>query len=142
MYILILLPCVYSLKVYQSLLPPESQFGLAGLKLKTTDYNGVALSNSLTICARFNFGRLQNSILFDIANKKNEHYTNLQIKYPNTWLRFGDSRNGPKSFASWVMQDPVTEEYTIFFANKWHHLCLSYETDGYIRVTLVSKRMF
>ena len=127
----------HALKVYQSLALPENQSGLAGLEFKDSSLD-VEFSNSITICTRFNFGRLQNAVLFEFANDE-ERYLKLSIRYPNTWLSFGDSLKGPKSFASWVLQDPLTKDYAIFFAKKWHHICLTFDSsNGQIRLILVN----
>ena len=136
----------HALKVYQSLELPENQSGLAGLEFKDSSLDvafkdsslDVEFNNSITICTRFNFGRLQNAVLFEFANDE-ERYLKLSIRYPSTWLSFGDSLKGPKSFASWVLQDPLTKDYAIFFAKKWHHICLAFDSsNGQIRLILVN----
>ena len=111
----------HALKVYQSLLSANSQSGLAGLKFKGP-LKDVEFSNSITACARFNFGRLQRSVLFDFGNQQHDDFLRIKVKHPATWVVLGDSLKGPRSFASWVLQDPISKDYTVFFGNKWHHM--------------------
>ena len=136
----ILVSACNGLKVYQSLLSPDSTSGVAGLKFIGPILN-TEFSSSVTICGRFNFRRLQQSALFDFTNE-NERLMFLQIRYPTTWFQFGNPLNGPNSFASWVLQDPKTKDYSIFFASKWHHLCISYDSnDGNSKIILSLVKM-
>ena len=136
-FLLVFVINTHALKVYKTLTFPENDSGLAGLKFKPP-ISDVEFTNSITICARFNFERLHNSMLFDFANQEGERYLKLKIRYPTTWLVFGDSLKGRNSFASWVLQDPASKDYIIFFANIWHHICLAYSHGGQIRLTLVN----
>ena len=53
---------------------------------------------------------------------------NAPADYPATWFGFGNNYISDAS-ASWILKNPFTKEFNIFYMNKWHHLCLAYEKN-------------
>ena len=136
-----------SLSVYQSTLPIESSTGVAGLKYINPHQN-VSFSNGITICARFNYLKLGHEAkLFEIG--PTTVYFWFKVDYPATWFGFGSARTS-KSYNSWILKDPSTEEYNIWYTNKWHHICVAYDQNSnsilfikvYNSLKLVCKALF
>ena len=116
-----------AIKVYSSLYKPVEQLsGLSGLKYKNSNQIETK-ANSLTICARFNFLRLGlNSYLLYIRQPNDIHFLKLRITYPYTFLHLGNVGKYHAS-SSWILQD-ITNDYVIFRASTWHHICLAYDS--------------
>ena len=58
------------------------------------------------------------------------------MNYPNSWWGLGNYDVGNDSYASWLLKNPITGEFSIFKTNTWYHLCLAYE-KGPSRISLV-----
>ena len=133
--LLLLFRICFSLKVYHSQLPIESKSGLSGLKYLKEQQNSIIFSNSFTICSRFNFKKLGNTArLFEIqpSNNSEANFLWLSISYPWTWFGFGNSDkklNGKGFYSSWLLQDPITKDFNIWYTNKWHHVCIAYDSE-------------
>ena len=116
-----------ALKIYSSLFKPVEQLsGLSGLKFENTNQIETN-AKSLTICARFNFLRLgTNSYLLYIRQPNDIHFLKLRITYPYTFFHLGNVGEYHAS-SSWILQD-ITNDYVIFRASTWHHICLAYDS--------------
>ena len=61
----------------------------------------------------------------------------IEAWYPVTFFEFGNPK-AKGSFGAFLLQDPTTEQYSIWTPNKWTHLCFSYErTSNFIRMVKV-----
>ena len=47
-------------------------------------------------------------------------------RYPETWFKFGNSNKGNGFKGSWILFDPLENDYLTWRLNKWHHICFSY----------------
>ena len=137
--------CISALKVYSSVFKPVVQSsGLSGIKYKNPNQNETLKinGNSLTICGRFNFLRLgTNSYLLYIWQPNNIHFLKLRITYPYTFLHLGNVGEY-HAYSSWILQD-ITNDYVIFRASTWHHICLAYDSKrshiAFVKVRLQTK---
>ena len=107
----------FSLKVYRSLLPIESTEGIAGLHYLNENSNLVA--SSLTFCLRFNYKKLGPTIWHMRKPEEKNSLMYLGAWYPNTWFNFGRKW--------WILKDPIRDSFLVWYANKWHHLCVAYD---------------
>ena len=128
--ILIFITTTSALKIYRSSLPISNTSGLSGLKYKNEPNKNIDFNDGLTACARFNYKKLgKKSRLFDFG--KEGGYTKdflwFRIGYPATWFGFGNKKEGKGYVSSWVLQDPKTESYNIWYANRWHHVCIAFD---------------
>ena len=128
--ILIMINNCLSLKIYHSI---GSESGISGLKFINPNQN-VASTNSLTVCGRFNYKKLgAESVIFD-------NIIWLQMRYPLTFIYFGDWRekNNPV-YANYIVQNPNTQDFSVWYTNKWHHLCMAYDSKtNYITFVMVN----
>ena len=63
----------------------------------------------------------------------------LSPNYPVTFLFFGNTWKNP-GHSNWILKDPKKNQFHIWYLNKWHHLCLSYESEtNFISMVKVSK---
>ena len=140
--VMILITTSSGLKIYRSNLPISSNSGLSGLKYKNEPNKNIDFNDGLTACARFNYKKLgKKSRLFDFG--KEGGYTKdflwFRIGYPATWFGFGNKKEGKGYVSSWVLQDPKTESYNIWYANRWHHVCIAFDAKrSHIAVIKVS----
>ena len=119
----------WSLKVYHSLLPIDSDSGLAGLHfLKQNQSAAVSFTNSLTYCLRFKYQKLgeQSYIWYIGAPGSWVYLMKLSAAYPATWFHFGANyrENG---YSNWILKDPIKNQFDIWYTNKWQHVCIAYD---------------
>ena len=50
----------------------------------------------------------------------------LPAQYPSTWFGLGNFEKGAKSYSNWILKNPVTNEFSIWRTNHWHHICIAY----------------
>ena len=63
----------------------------------------------------------------------------IEAWHPVTFFEFGYPR-ARGSIGAYLLQDPTTEQYSIWTPNKWTHLCFSYERKNqFIRMVKVSQ---
>ena len=125
--LLLFLNSALSLQVYYSILPTNNKYQISGMKYLPENQKNVSFTNNLSFCARFNY-KILNKLLFRTysqSSSKNS-FIYLKIGYPQTFFSFGDRVKGNYSFGSWALKDPKTNEFNIWFAYKWHHICLAY----------------
>ena len=126
--VLTLIGTCLSLKIYKSNVPIDGNSGLSGLKYLHSKEN-VVFTNSLTVCGRFNFKRLGGkSIMFDIDKNLATSFLFLPMNYPNTFVNFGNFDKDHIAMSSYILNDPKTEEFSIWYTNKWHHVCFGYNS--------------
>ena len=140
---LVLLSNVIALKIFKSNKNDNGEKMISGLhyKSKVDDIRPV-LSNSLTICIRFNierYGTKNNPAqILTIKNKKFTFF-GLQAKYPTPFIMLGNSKDrilrflyGPRRRISY----PIWKLYI------WHHVCFSYsKKSSHISVVQVRKTL-
>ena len=126
--ILIYISCALSLKVYHSTLSTNENKPTSGLKYLQGHKKNISFTNNLSFCARFNYKRL-NVMLF-MAYSKNKFETpfiHFRITYPQAFFAIGN-RLEENSFGSWTLNDPKTNEFVIWYAYQWHHVCFAYKS--------------
>lgn len=129
---LLLLKLTEALVVYKSTLS-INQIGIpSGLHYIPNNGQIMSQSNSFTVCCRFNYQRLLNRPrILDIVNPNHPSQSFLEINagYPYSWWRLGNYEKGNESFSNWIVKDPVTNGFSVWTANLWHHLCVAYSKD-------------
>ena len=140
---LLLVTSSWALKIYHSTLSVSSNSGLSGLKYINAQNVDIDFNEGITICARFNYKKLgEKAWLFDLDRKgKGKPFLWFRIMYPNTWFGFGRYDKGRGYYSSWVLKDPKTQNYNIWFANRWHHVCIAFDAKrSHIAVIKVSQK--
>ena len=140
----ILLSNVVSLKMFKSNDNDNGENVISGLHYKSKqDEKWPALSNSLTVCIRFNIKRLGvygNPALFLIGNTKLPFFQ-LFAHYPQSWLVLGNINNG-NEFSFWrMLYDPKRKSYPMWRLYKWNHVCMSYSKKS-SHISFVQVRKF
>ena len=126
-FVLLLAASCASLKVYRSTLPLGSKSGISGLKFVNQNEN-IYFTNSMTFCGRFNYKNLgSQSIMFSI-DEEIRPFLWIKMEYPLAFMSFGNYDNDRINFANWILQNPKTEEFSIWYTNKWHHVCFGYNS--------------
>ena len=126
--ILIFISCALSLKVYHSTLSTNNNKQTSGLKYLLAHHKNISFSNNLSFCARFNYKRLNVMLLRTYSKNKIETpFIHLRITYPQAFFAIGD-RLKKNSFGSWTLNDPKTNEFVIWYAYQWHHVCFAYKS--------------
>jgi hypothetical protein len=130
---------VTSITVYESTAALNSPKPLAGLQLagRTQQLN---LQDGLSLCARFNFLKLsKNSKLFQLQSLK-WLFLYMSIGYDSSFFQFGvPNYDTPGSASSWILKDLKRDSFLLWFAFRWHHVCISYDMKtSYISVVKVS----
>ena len=145
-YIIILITSSCALKIYHSTLPISRNSGLSGLKYKNEPKKDINFNDGLTACARFNYKKLgRKAWLFDFGTNGGDdrEFLWFRIAYPATWFGLGNKKGGKGYVSSWVLQDPKTENYNIWYANKWHHVCIAFDAKrshiAVIKVCIIYK---
>ena len=129
--LLLFLNSAFSLQVFYSILPTNNTYQISGMKYQPENQKNVSFTNNLSFCARFNY-RILNKLLFRTFSQSRSENSFIYIKigYPQTFFSIGDRINGNNSFDSWALKDPKTNEFNIWFAYKWHHICLAYHSGS------------
>ena len=125
-FVIFLIGTCLSLKIYRSSLP-IGKSGLSGLKYVHSGQNLIS-TNSLTVCGRFNYKRLGGeSVIFDLDKNLAVSFLWLTMGYPYTWVNFGNFETDHIASTSYILKDPKTDEFSIWYTNKWHHICFAYD---------------
>ena len=133
----------WSLKVYHSLLPVDSDSGLAGLHYLKQNQS-VSFTNSLTYCLRFKYQKLgeQAFIWYIGAPGSWVYLMKLSAAYPATWFHFGPTYQD-MGYSNWILKDPIKNQFDIWYTNKWQHLCIAYDNvNNSLTITKVNKNTF
>ena len=140
--IMLLVTSSCALKIYHSTLPISSNSGVSGLKYKNEQNKDFDFDEGLTVCARFNYKKLGGKAwLFDFDKQEGigKSFLWFRIMYPATWFGFGNYGGG-KRYSSWALKDPRNNNYNIWYANRWHHVCIAFDKRrSHIAVIKVSK---
>ena len=129
-----------ALKVYHSLLPVDSDSGLAGLHYLKQNQS-VSFTNSLTYCLRFKYQKLGDQSFIWFIGEPGSWVNSmiLRAQYPATWFLFGPTYQH-FGHSNWIVKDPITNEFDIWRTNNWHHLCISYDkVNNLLSMTKVNK---
>ena len=105
-----------SLEIYKSTVPLGENEMISGLHYqKSADQKNVVLTNSITVCLRFNFKRLSSgnkARIFAIANpyvpkpgEWTKDFLYMYARYPATWFNFGYMEKGNGYFTGRVFKD-------------------------------------
>ena len=135
--VILLISSCLSLKAYYSTSKKDGTLNNeSGLKYsKQQNQNiGPLTTNSLTFCIRFNYKTLDAIDVFQFMP-----LTSFHIIYPRSFFHLALTNNdGHSVYSSWILKNPVTNEFDIWVPFKWHHFCFAYETNtGYISVVKV-----
>ena len=111
------------LKMYNSTLTRDDTHKISGLQLLENQIRNVNWSSGITICTRFNYKKILDSILFTFGQNSGVSST---LGYPTSRLYFPSSIPWP-SFQ--------VEKSVYLSNNKWNHWCLAIDgktKDNYI----------
>ena len=127
---LILLSNVIALKMFSSKDNDDEENVISGLRYKSKqDEKQPVLSNSLTVCIRFNIKRLGSwrnfALIFQIGNEKFTFFS-LVAQYPESWIVLGNSNHEEESSIGRILYDPKRKGYPMWKLYIWHHICMSY----------------
>ena len=143
----ILLSNAIALKMFKSNDNDTGENVISGLQYKSKqDEKTPVLSNSLTVCIRFNIKRYgvwrNRAQILTIRNKKSI-FLEMLARYPKAWLVLGNSNHG-NEFTFWrMLYDPKRKSYPMWKMNIWHHVCMSYsKKSSHISFMQVSKNIF
>ena len=142
---LMLLSNVIALKMFSSKENDDEENVISGLRYKSKqDEKRPVLSNSLTVCIRFNIKRLGSwrnlAPIFQIGNEKFSFFT-LVAQYPESWIGLGNSNHGKESVFGRILYDPKRKGYPMWKLYTWHHICMSYsKKNSHISFVKVSKK--
>ena len=144
----ILLSNTIALKMFKSNANDNGENVISGLKYKgKQDEKMPVLSNSLTVCIRFNIKRygIHGKNIAQILEIRNKRFLILGIRagYPRSWLTLGNS-NHADEFNFWrMLYDPKRKSYPLWKLFIWHHVCFSYsKQSSYISFVQVRKTYF
>ncbi len=122
------------IKVYQSTASLNDTRPLSGLHL-VNDKPGVDLTKQpgFSICGRFNFKRFtgKQTVLFRIEGQEWSLFR-LLVGYKITFFAFGNT-DAYGSSPSWAIREidkRGQSHLRIWYPNRWHHVCLSYQREG------------
>ena len=126
--VILLINSCLSLKAYYS--TPKKEGTLddeSGLKYSKQQNQNIdpLTTNSLSFCIRFNYKTLDALDIFRFMP-----VTSFHIVYPKSFFALELTNNdGVSVSSSWILKNPVTNEFDIWVAFKWHHFCFAYETN-------------
>ena len=127
---LILLSNVIALKMFKSNSNDNGEKIISGLHYKSKyDDKRPVLSNSLTVCVRFNierygFGTNPAQILLI------QPFFGLRVEYPLSGMILVNSNNGNKFAFFRLLYDPKRKNYPMWKVKIWHHVCFSYSNKN------------
>ena len=142
---LILFSNVIALKMFSSKDNDDEENIISGLHYKSKqDEKRPVLSNSLTVCIRFNIKRLGSwrnfATIFQIGNEKFSFFS-LVAQYPESWIGLGNSNH--ETWFGRILYDPKRKGYPMWKLYIWHHICMSYsKKSSHISFVQVRKKMF
>ena len=121
---------VIALKIFKSNKNDNGEKIMSGLHYKSkVDDTMPVLSNSLTICIRFNIKRYGTKMknpaqILEIENKK---FTLLGLRatYPTSTL-FWTKSNSKDKILRWLYDPKRRMSYPMWKLYTWHHVCYSY----------------
>ena len=137
-YVTILICKSDSLKIYDTLLPNETFWGQSGLHY-LKENQSVEFSGSLTFCVRFRCIKFTyESSLWDIKEPGSwVRFFQSKTEYPRTFMFFGNSWSEAQT--SFIIKDPILEEFNVWHMNMWQHLCFAYnKTLSHVSLVKVS----
>ena len=144
---LILLSNVIALKMFSSKDNDDEENVISGLHYKSKqDEKRPVLSNSLTVCIRFNIKRLGSwrnfASIFQIGNEKFS-FLWFGAQYPESWIALGNSNHEKESVMGRILYDPKRKSYPMWKLYVWHHICMSYsKKSSHISFVQVRKKMY
>ncbi len=111
-------------------------------------FQDIFASRGLTICGRFNYKQLLHESLFWKVASPEWDLLWMHTMYTSAFFGFGNRfPNGSvireKSYANWIIKDPIRDKYLIWIADSWHSLCLAFHkpTSEIILVKVSDKNM-
>ena len=142
---LMLFSNVIALKMFSSKDNDDEENVISGLRYKSKqDEKRPVLSNSLTVCIRFNIKRLGSwrnlASIIQIGNEKFYLFW-FVAQYPESWIGLGNSNHGKESVIGRILYDPKRKSYPMWKLYVWHHICMSYsKKSSHISFVKVSKK--
>ncbi len=105
----------------------------SGLTLDTTTRIDPEQLSGLSVCLRFNLQRLAGSagsanlgLLIDWTDKTGDwRLMRFRAGYKSSLFAFGNNDTFGH-VPSWVIRLKESEEYRLWYINRWHHFCFSY----------------
>ena len=107
------------LKMYNSTLTRDDTHKISGLQLLENQIRNVNWSSGITICVRFNYKKIIDSILFTFGQDSGVSST---LGYPTSRLNF-------PSIISW--KSSQVEKSVFLSNNKWNHWCFAIDGKTY-----------
>ena len=142
----ILLSNAIALKMFKNNNNDTGKKVISGLKYKgKQDEKMPVLSNSLTVCIRFNIKRYgvrkNRGQILTLGNRK-FIFLEILARYPKGWLVLGNSNHG-NEFTFWrMLYDPKRKSYPMWKLYNWHHICFSYSKQtSHISFVQVRKKI-
>ena len=143
--VILLINSCFSLKAYYSTPKQEGTFeNESGLKYSKPQNQslGPLTTNSLTFCIRFYYKTLDAIDIFQFMPLSNFH-----IVYPKSFFTLALTNDeGLSVSSSWILKNPVTNEFDIWLAFKWHHFCFAYQSNtsyiSVVKVRIEKKKLF
>ena len=135
MTLFVFLSNAIALKMFKSNDNDNGENVISGLHYKRKqDGKMPVLSNSLTVCVRFNIKRygIHGKNIAQILEIRNKRFLILGIRagYPRSWLTLGNS-NHEDEFNFWrMLYDPKRKSYPLWKLFIWHHICFSYSKQS------------
>ena len=142
----ILVSNAIALKMFKNNNNDTGEKVISGLKYKgKQDEKMPVLSNSLTVCIRFNIKRYgvrkNRGQILTLGNRK-FIFLEILARYPKGWLVLGNSNHG-NEFTFWrMLYDPKRKSYPMWKLYNWHHICFSYSKQtSHISFVQVRKKI-
>ena len=130
---LVLLPNVIALKFFKSNKNDIGEKIISGLHYKSKyDDKRPVLSNSLTVCVRFNierYGVRKNPAQILWLGYK-QLFFGLRVNYPLSGMILVNSNNGNEFSFFRLLYDSKRKNYPMWKVHIWHHVCFSYSNQN------------
>ena len=127
---LVLMSNAIALKIFKSNRNDNNEKIISGLHYKSkVDDTMPVLSNSLTICIRFNIKRYgtkrKNRAQILVIENKKFTFLGLRATYPTSTL-FWSKSNSKDKISRWLYDPKRRRSYPMWKLYIWHHVCYSY----------------
>lgn len=108
---------------FRSTLPLEQIHGFNGLILTNFTPFSDPLSNSITVCMRFNFAKIIDNIVLDLAQMPYSNILWFKVERQVSFLYHSD-------LGALLLKDPKTGRFDLWQSNKWHSICISLDSNS------------
>ena len=140
--------CNTTIKIFESTVHLEVENIVSGLRYQSPHDAKVTLSNSLTICIRFNLKRLGHSgsakpfVIRNSNSKDKRSFSQLSVD-PIAFFEFGNHDLGAGYYAGWILRGPGKHSFRIWRTDYWHNICFAYSKPtfhvSFVKVRMITK---